>query len=103
MIKVDMEKVVKTLKNWGYNHGDFEELIVRLAEQDGFESIFATVPQPNLISFEYRLNEKGKEIAEEFAEEYGYTPISAEGYFHDDSPESVKNTLEEWGIEYVEE
>lgn len=102
MIEVGMDKVLKTLKNWGYNHGEFEELAVRLAEEDGFYSIFATVPQPDLISFEYRLNEKGKEIAAEFAAEYGYTPIPAAGYFHDEGEESVARTLEDWGVTYEE-
>ena len=95
MMKVATGKVLETLKEWGYNHGDFEELVVRLAEEDGFEYIFATAPQTGLISYEYRLNEKGKKIAEEFAKEYGYTPIDAEGYFHDENPESVANTLKE--------
>jgi len=102
-MNTDMEQIEKTLKEWGWNAGDFEELIVRLAEGDGFYSLKATVPQKNFLSYEYRLNSKGKEIAREFAWEYGYTPIEDFGCFEDDNPESVANTLEEWGWTQEEE
>lgn len=97
MKKISMDKVVETLKYWGYINGGFEELVVKLAEEGGFEYIYATVSQPDQITFEYKLNEKGKLFAKWFANYYGYTPIDDAGYFHDESPESVARTLKEWG------
>jgi len=99
-LNVTFEQILNTLKDWGWNHGEFEELVVRLAKGNGFDYLSASINEPWVIDFNYHLNDTGHKIAWAFAFEYGLIPIEDFGFFCDFSSESVANTLKEWGIRY---
>lgn len=88
------ENIIPFLKTWGYNSGEFEELVILLAENNGFEDIDAELISGD-ICYSYILSKEGEKIAEEWAKENDYIMIPKQGNFYDQNQDSVQNTIEE--------
>jgi len=97
LLDISFEQIENTLKGWGYNSGEFEELVVWLAIYDGFYNIQVELNNKTL-TYWYTLNRKGRRIANVWAKLHKKTPIPSQGHFWDESIESSLRTLEEWGI-----
>ena len=66
--------VLDTLKRWGYNPGEFEEVVVRLAsDPDCISGAEATVCKDH-ISYSLELGEKGKDMYYSWCAENGFHP-----------------------------
>ena len=96
------DKIVRTIKNWGYNEGELEEIIVQLAEhaEDSILSANARVCEDEQISYELTLTKKGVQLYENWCSKNDLTPmLTGNGnvlLFADQNKDSVQNTLEEW-------
>lgn len=66
--------VLEVLQNWGYNKGEFEEIVVRLARKPYYvKSATAKYNAlDNYISYELDLSEKGKRLYVKWCKKYGY-------------------------------
>jgi hypothetical protein len=89
--------VLNALKSWGYNPGEFEEVVALLAsDPDCISGAEATVFEDH-IAYSLELSEKGKGVYCEWCNENGYRP-SLRGKrgnlldFVDEDRLSVKNT-----------
>lgn len=104
-MEITKDMVIRTLANWGWNEGEFEEVIVELA-QNADEMIETTDAKiyDDMISYTLALTEKGVETHGKWCQKHEYTP-NLKGkkknillFVDDDFSESIKNTLEEWGL-----
>lgn len=104
-MKVEGSKVINTLANWGSNPGEFEEIVSELS-QDAENCILAAEAKVyadrEMISYQLTLTNRGVERYYAWCAEHGYHP-NLQGkenilIFDDQDEESVRNTLEEWGM-----
>lgn len=75
MYLYDREKIIDTLKNWGYNRGHFEEIIHILANND--EEYIHTAEArifDDFARFTLEITKKGREVYAKWCNKYGYTP-----------------------------
>lgn len=97
-------QVVKTLREWGYNDGEFEEVVASLAQRAELISYATAEIHSNHISYRLDLTKAGREFFENWCAENGYTRLELKGQAHnilifdDEDEESVQNTLDEWKI-----
>ena len=89
--------VINALKSWGYNPGEFEEVVSLLAsDPDCISGAEATVYEDH-IAYSLELSEKGKKVYYEWCAKNGYHP-SLKGKlenildFDDEDRLSVENT-----------
>lgn len=96
--------LVEFISSWEYNEGEFEELMVQLAEGKGIEDIEIRVlgeDNDTEIAYDIWLNKGGKDIADAWSNENGYTACYDEkGYFEyvDQDTDSAQNTIKELGL-----
>ena len=89
---------LEVLQDWGYNEGEFEELVNILANNQGFKRLQASYdPDAEKISYEYELSKHGEQIAMEWAKKNGCTCIDSRGEIEDLNENSIENTLEMLG------
>lgn len=96
-------EIINTLKNWGFNTGEFDEIVVYLAQNQMICGAHAVIHVGNvydpMITYYLLLTEDGINEYEKWCQENGYKPNLKEGNLltmDDEDEESVKNTLEEW-------
>jgi dsDNA-specific endonuclease/ATPase MutS2 len=95
---------LEILRDWAYNEGEFEELVSKLANGNGFESISVSYEkEPEVIRYEYRLSNIGKQIACDWAQKNGFSPIEDTGEFDDEDKSSIEKTLEMLGTPKFED
>ena len=89
---------LEVLQSWGYNEGEFEELVNILANNQGFKRLQASYdPDAEKISYEYELSENGEQIAMEWAKKNNCSCIDSRGEIEDLNESSIENTLEMLG------
>lgn len=103
---IKTHQIVDLFATYEYNEGEIEELLYLLAMGSGIETAEMYMDNTDEIYYKMRLTDAGFDIVEKWREDNDFcSPLEDNGVWHleyvDELEDSVKNTLNEFGIQFV--